>query len=60
MGAWSFIEPLIEESLGGCDMAPTRAKYAGRGAAASPATGQMSRHLKQQQDLIDQALTIKD
>ncbi|VAV90754.1 2-oxoglutarate dehydrogenase E1 component [hydrothermal vent metagenome] len=60
MGAWSFIEPLIEESLGGCDMAPNRAKYAGRGAAASPATGQMSRHLKQQQDLIDQALTIKD
>ncbi|PCI32857.1 MAG: 2-oxoglutarate dehydrogenase E1 component [Alphaproteobacteria bacterium] len=59
MGAWSFIEPMIEESLSDCDMAPSRAKYAGRNAAASPATGQMSRHVKQQQDLIDQALTLK-
>lgn len=59
MGAWSFIEPLLEESLAECKIAPQRAKYAGRRAAASPATGQMSRHIKQQDDLIDQALTIK-
>ncbi len=59
MGAWSFIEPLLEESLAECKLAPARAKYAGRRAAASPATGQMSRHVKQQKDLVDQALTIK-
>ncbi len=59
MGSWSFIEPLLEESLAECKMTPTRAKYAGRRAAASPATGQMSLHLKQQKDLVDQALKIK-
>ncbi|VAW02978.1 2-oxoglutarate dehydrogenase E1 component [hydrothermal vent metagenome] len=59
MGAWSFIEPLLEESLAECKLPPARAKYAGRRAAASPATGQMSRHVKQQKDLVDQALTIK-
>ena len=59
MGAWSFIDPLLEESLGKCKLAATRAKYAGRRAAASPATGQMSLHVKQQKDLVDQALTLK-
>ena len=59
MGAWSFIEPLLEESLGECKVAPARAIYAGRRAAASPATGQMSLHVKQQKDLVDQALTLK-
>jgi len=59
MGAWSFIEPLLEESLVDCKVTPLRAKYAGRLAAASPATGQMSRHLYQQSELVDQALVIK-
>ncbi len=59
MGAWSFIEPLIEESLTECPLAPKRAVYAGRKAAASPATGQMSRHIQQQKDLVDQALTLQ-
>ncbi len=59
MGAWSFIEPHLEESLKNCKMTPSRAVYAGRRAAASPATGQMSLHLKQQNDLVDQALKLK-
>jgi len=58
MGGWSFIEPLLEESLSACKLTPARAKYAGRSAAASPATGQMSRHLAQQAALVDQALTL--
>ncbi|NOZ41965.1 MAG: 2-oxoglutarate dehydrogenase E1 component [Alphaproteobacteria bacterium] len=59
MGAWSFIEPRLENSLAACKITPERAKYAGRPAAASPATGQMSRHIKQQQDLVDRALTLE-
>ena len=59
MGGWSYIEPLLEESLAECKLKPGRAKYAGRKAAASPATGQMNLHVKQQKDLVDQALTIE-
>jgi len=59
MGSWSYIEPLLEESLNACDITPARAKYAGRNPAASPATGQMSRHIQQQKDLVNQALTVK-
>ncbi|VAX09013.1 2-oxoglutarate dehydrogenase E1 component, partial [hydrothermal vent metagenome] len=59
MGSWSYIEPLFEESLNECGITPKRAKYAGRNPAASPATGQMSRHIQQQKDLLNQALTVK-
>jgi 2-oxoglutarate dehydrogenase E1 component len=35
-----------------------RARYVGRPEAASPATGVMKRHLREQQALVDQALTL--
>ena len=50
MGAWSFVEPLIEEALS------RRARYAGRPASASTATGQKSQHVAQLQAFLDQAL----
>ncbi|MEZ5757594.1 MAG: 2-oxoglutarate dehydrogenase E1 component [Emcibacteraceae bacterium] len=59
MGAWSFIDPLIEDVLTNVGGKVKRPAYAGRKEAASPATGLMERHKKQQADLIDQALTIK-
>jgi len=59
MGAWSFIDHRLEESLADCGGTAARAKYAGRPAAASPATGQASLHAKQQKDLVNQALTLE-
>ena len=59
MGSWSFIDPYIEEALTELDGKATRPIYAGRKASASPATGLMERHKKEQADLIDQALTIE-
>ncbi len=56
MGAWSFIAPLIEESLAKAGRDGDRPSYAGRPAAASPATGQMKRHIANQQKLIQKAL----
>ena len=55
-GAWSFVEPFIEECLSdaGCKMA--RPLYAGRMASASPATGLMKRHQTEQAALIADAL----
>jgi 2-oxoglutarate dehydrogenase E1 component len=45
MGAWSFVEPYVEWAISQARGAPGRASYAGRPAAASTATGQMSQHV---------------
>jgi 2-oxoglutarate dehydrogenase E1 component len=55
-GAWFFAEPYIEEALKTAGKAPMRARYAGRKAAASPATGLAKRHLAEQGALIADAL----
>ncbi|HKL04551.1 MAG TPA: 2-oxoglutarate dehydrogenase E1 component [Roseovarius sp.] len=58
-GAWSFIEPNIEWVLGRIKAKHSRPTYAGRAAAASPATGLASQHKAQQEALVDAALTIE-
>ncbi len=52
MGAWSFVRPRIEALLPDCP----HVEYAGRKAAASPATGSASRHAAEQAALLDAAL----
>jgi len=56
MGAWFFVEPYIEQALDAAGKAPMRARYAGRKAAASPATGLAKRHVAEQGALIADAL----
>ncbi|WP_397544041.1 2-oxoglutarate dehydrogenase E1 component [Roseovarius salis] len=58
-GAWTFIEPNIEWVLTRIKAKHTRPIYAGRPAAASPATGLASQHKAQQEALVDAALTIE-
>ncbi|TKD50860.1 2-oxoglutarate dehydrogenase E1 component [Sphingomonas baiyangensis] len=55
-GAWFFVEPLIEEALAAAGAPVSRARYAGRAASASPATGLMKRHQAEQGALIADAL----
>jgi len=55
-GGWFFVEPFIEEALELAGKAPMRARYAGRKAAASPATGLAKRHLAEQGALVADAL----
>jgi 2-oxoglutarate dehydrogenase E1 component len=57
-GAWSFVEPLIEESLIAAGKKGMRARYAGRLASASPATGLASRHATEQGALVADALGL--
>ena len=57
MGAWTFVEPFIEDILGKLDVASKRPVYTGRPASASPATGLLRRHNAEQAALVDQALT---
>jgi 2-oxoglutarate dehydrogenase E1 component len=52
-GAWYQ----IHHHLVACTAGKLQLKYAGRSASASPAVGYYSEHLKQQQALVDQALT---
>ncbi|ODU20513.1 MAG: 2-oxoglutarate dehydrogenase E1 component [Sphingomonas sp. SCN 67-18] len=55
-GAWFFVEPYIEQSLAAAGVKPKRARYAGRAASASPATGLAKRHLSEQGALVADAL----
>ncbi len=58
-GAWSFVNPLIEEVLRDIRHKTERVSYAGRTATAATATGYLKRHLAEQAKLIDEALTLK-
>ena len=58
MGAWHFVDRRIERSLSGIDVSSKRPVYIGRPEAASPATGSLRTHLKEQADLVDRALTV--
>ncbi len=58
MGAWFFMEPNIEWTLQQIDAKHKRPRYVGRAAAASPATGLMSRHKQELAEFMDDALTL--
>ena len=58
-GGWTFMEPNIEWVLTRIGAKKTRPSYAGRPAAASPATGLASAHKAQQAALVNDALTLK-
>ncbi len=56
MGAWFFVDVFLEWVLNQIGAANKRVRYAGRPAAASPAVGQMSKHLAQLKQFLDEAL----
>ena len=56
IGGWNFLDRKIEEVLAGIGGAAKRPGYAGRPAAASPATGSAKVHVQQQESLVSQAL----
>ncbi len=55
-GGWFFVGGQIEECLEAAKCKVARARYAGRKAAASPATGLMKRHTAEQAALVADAL----
>ena len=58
-GGWTFMEPNLEWVLTRIGAKHSRATYAGRSAAASPATGLASAHKQQQAALVNDALTLE-
>ena len=57
-GSWFFAEPLVEEALKAAKSKVGRARYAGRSASASPATGLAKRHNAEQAALVADALAL--
>ena len=56
MGAWAFIEPYLRWVFDHISAKHRQVRYAGRPAAASPATGLMSKHLAQLEAFMEDAL----
>ena len=59
MGPWSFVAPEIEAVLDSVAGRSKRLRYTGRPASASPATGLLRRHIKEQAALVNAALTLE-
>ncbi|MGI9499081.1 MAG: hypothetical protein ACR2P3_03525, partial [Geminicoccaceae bacterium] len=58
MGAWSFVAPKLEAVYNELGFDQKRPIFAGRRAAPSPATGSHEQHVREQNKLIDEALTL--
>jgi 2-oxoglutarate dehydrogenase E1 component len=56
MGAWTFMEPRLENLMARCD----RPRYVGRAESPSPATGSYAVHVKEQERLVAEALGIEN
>src|SRR5262249_54325982 len=56
MGGWFFVDAWLELTLKTLDLKMKRARYAGRPATASTAAGLMSKHLKELETLLEEAL----
>ena len=54
MGGWTFMESRLENLLPRCD----RPRYIGRAESACPATGNYAVHLREQEQLVQEALSI--
>ncbi len=57
-GAWTFVDRRLEKVLTEIGADQTRPRYVGRPEAASPATGNAKRHRREQDKIIDDALTV--
>ncbi|MCA6225188.1 MAG: 2-oxoglutarate dehydrogenase E1 component [Phenylobacterium sp.] len=56
MGGWTFVDPWLELTLERLKVKARRARYVGRPASASTAAGQMSRHNRELQAFLTEAL----
>jgi 2-oxoglutarate dehydrogenase E1 component len=56
MGSWTFVDRRLEYALEDIDVNAKRPAYAGRMPAASPATGLMKIHVREQNQIVEWAL----
>ena len=58
MGAWNTARHYIDRTLDIIQVKGEKVKYVGRNAAASPATGNLNKHLAEQKEILEKI--IKD
>lgn len=58
MGAWTYIRPRVSDVLEDIGRDGVKVRYTGRKEAASPATGYIKIHEREQNQLVDDALTV--
>jgi 2-oxoglutarate dehydrogenase E1 component len=58
MGAWNHVETYINRTLEYIKANSTKVIYTGRTPSASPATGFLKKHLAQQLEIVNKAITI--
>ena len=56
MGAWTFADAWLELTIERLNVKAKRARYVGRPASASTAAGLMSKHLKELETFLNEAL----
>ncbi len=56
MGGWQFVDPWLELTLERAHVAARRARYVGRPASASTAAGLMSKHMRELEAFMNEAL----
>ena len=59
MGAWSYIFHPLRETLNNAGFSKVDFNYVGRTFRASPATGSMKVHKKEQQEIVDKVFSLK-
>ena len=57
-GSWFFVQERLEELMADAGCRHQRPLFVGRPNAASPATGQLSRHVEEQNKLVGEALDL--
>jgi len=59
MGAWTFVEPNLEQVMEEAACKEPRPGYVGRSASAATAAGQLSKHNSEQAAIVAAALTVQ-
>ena len=57
MGAWNTARHYIDRTLEIIQVKGEKVKYVGRNAAASPATGNLNKHLAEQKEILEKVIT---
>ena len=56
MGAWNTVKYYIDRTLEIIKIKGEKVKYIGRNAAASPATGNLNKHLAEQKEILEKVV----
>ena len=59
MGAWSFVKPRLLTTLRENGSSQRTVRYVGRISSSTPASGGYKVHIKEQKQLVDEALCLK-